>query len=174
VLGQRALRAEPATASTVAAIQIIARTECHCACPKGSTSKGERETLRGRHDSRRPLYRIRTPSPGQARLLNPMWTWTATALVTFPIQSIFLMDFVSTQLPRGGGILHPSPFCTVFAFLQHKTRYFRVQHSQQHRSPFCHFQPLGPISQLESQFRQCQPTGLTLVIPFPPSSATTR
>ena len=53
VLGQRALRAEPATTGSVAAIKII--TECHFACPKGTTSKGERETLSGRHDSRRLL-----------------------------------------------------------------------------------------------------------------------
>ena len=58
-----------------------------------------------------------------------MWAWTDTALVSFRIQSTFLMTFLSTQLPRGGGILHPSPFCTLFAFSQHNTRHFRVQHS---------------------------------------------
>jgi len=42
VLGQRALGAEPATAGAVAAIKIVTRTECHRACPKGTTSKGER------------------------------------------------------------------------------------------------------------------------------------
>ena len=43
VFCQRALRAEPAETGAVAAIKIITRTECHCACPKGTTSKGERE-----------------------------------------------------------------------------------------------------------------------------------
>ena len=46
VFGQRALRAEPPTASAVAAIKIITRTECHCACPTGTTSKGERDPIR--------------------------------------------------------------------------------------------------------------------------------
>ena len=55
VLGQRALRAEPATAGAVATIKIITRTEYHCACPRGTTSDGERGTLSGRHDSRRLL-----------------------------------------------------------------------------------------------------------------------
>lgn len=43
VLGQCALRAEPTTTGDVAAIKIITRTECHCACSEGTTSKGERE-----------------------------------------------------------------------------------------------------------------------------------
>ena len=42
MLDQRALRAEPATADAVAAIKIVTRTECHCAYPEGTTSKGER------------------------------------------------------------------------------------------------------------------------------------
>jgi len=45
VLGERALRAEPTTAGAVAAIKIITRTECHCACPNGTT-KGERDPIR--------------------------------------------------------------------------------------------------------------------------------
>lgn len=55
VFRQRALGAEPAAAGAVATIKIFTRTECHCACPKGTTSKGERGTLSGRHDSARLL-----------------------------------------------------------------------------------------------------------------------
>jgi len=54
VCGQRPLGVEPATAGAVAAIKIITRTECHCACPGGTTKERER-TLSGCHDSNRLL-----------------------------------------------------------------------------------------------------------------------
>ena len=57
---QRTLGAEPATAGGVAAIKIITRTECHCACPKGTTSK-ERE---------RP-YQVATTADGFYNRIRP-------------------------------------------------------------------------------------------------------
>ena len=53
--GQRPLGAEPATTGAVAAIKIITRTECHCACPGGTTSKERERALSGCHDSGRLL-----------------------------------------------------------------------------------------------------------------------
>jgi len=88
VLGQRALRAEPATAGAVAAIKIVTRTEHHRACPKGTTSEGEREDpIRS---PRQQMAFITEFAPknhqSQARLLALMRTRTVTALLTFPIQ----------------------------------------------------------------------------------------
>ena len=133
MLDQRALRAEPTTAGTLAAIQIITRTECHCACPKGSTSKGERETLLGRHDTRRLLYPICPKGRNslgtlhhhaQARLLIPMRTKKVTALVTFPIRSTFLMSFrIDSTASRLWVFFTPSPFSHEFAFSQHISVY---------------------------------------------------
>lgn len=154
VFDQRVLGAEPATAGTVAAIQIVTRTECHCACPKGSTTfQGrERPARSPRHHTAfitnlAPKERHRPITRLKRAYLTQCGPGRLQALVTFPIQSTSLMNFVSTQLPRGCvvSILHPSPFWNEFAFSQHKTRLFRVWHSEQCRSPFCHAQPLGLI-----------------------------
>ena len=89
----------------------------------------------------------------QARLLNPMWAWTVTALVSFRIQSTFLMLYQPSCL-EAVVYFTPRPSLPFSCF---PIRPVSVC-STHNRSPFCHSQPLGPISQPVSQFRHSQPT----------------
>lgn len=91
----------------------------------------------------------------QARLLIPIRTWASRRpLSPSPILSPFLMDFVSTHLPRGRRMLHPSPSPNQFASSQH----FPSAAPEQSRSPFCHAQPLRSITDQSTRIHHLDTT----------------
>ena len=106
VLGQRALRAEPSTAGGVVAVQIITRTECHCACPDGWTTRGERDPKGS--PRQQTAFITNLPQP----IIRPRRAYLSqcvTALVTFPIQSTSLMSLVSQQLSCLEAVVYFTP-----------------------------------------------------------------
>jgi hypothetical protein len=173
VLGQRALGAESATASALAAIKIVTRTECHCTHPKGTTREREDPVRSPRQQAAfiselAPKKGIQ--SSARSALTCPLEDLDGDSHCHLPIP---VMNFVPIQLPRGCGPPCSSPFwngsrsCDTNTPLPHSRDELAV-------TPFgtrSHCADRSTRLILEAR-RTNRTQGLAPVIPFPSSTAT--